>query len=102
MRLLIINLLLLLPLLLPVSCHKKTEPKSRPQPTEHWLDENAEKRNKKKRQEHVEKMHRAAPGTDWRAIERANVLAAQERVINPGHIRPGRPVPEPDSPRLRR
>ena len=50
-----------------------------PRPTEHRLDEDAERRNKAARRAWVEGMHRAAPGTDWRAIERANGLAAQER-----------------------
>jgi len=50
-----------------------------PKPTEHWLDSDAERRNKAGRREYVETMHRAAPGVDWRAIEQHNGLAAMER-----------------------
>lgn len=50
-----------------------------PQPTQHWLDPDAEKRNKAARREYVEMMHRAAPGVDWRAVEERNGLDAMER-----------------------
>lgn len=50
-----------------------------PQPTQHWLDPDAEMRNKAARREYVETMHRAAPGVDWRTIERQNGLDAMER-----------------------
>jgi photosystem II stability/assembly factor-like uncharacterized protein len=41
-------------------------------PTEHRLDSDAERQNRKGRKEWMEELHRAAPGTDWRAIEQAN------------------------------
>ncbi len=44
----------------------------RPAPTEHGLDEEAEERNAGLRRAWMESMHRAAPGTDWRALERRN------------------------------
>ncbi len=50
-----------------------------PPPIEHWLDEGVEQRNKKARKAWFEAMHRAAPGTDWRAIERRNGLAETAR-----------------------
>ena len=48
-----------------------------PKPTEHRLDEDAERLNRKGRRAWMEEMHRAAPGTDWRALERANGLARE-------------------------
>ena len=50
-----------------------------PPPTEHWLDEGAETRQMSARKEYYENMHRAAPGVDWRAVERENGLAAMDR-----------------------
>lgn len=50
-----------------------------PAPTEHHLDIDAEKRNKRGRKAFVEELHRAAPDVDWREIEKANGLAEQER-----------------------
>ncbi|MHC5110034.1 MAG: WD40/YVTN/BNR-like repeat-containing protein [Planctomycetota bacterium] len=50
-----------------------------PQPTEHFLDEDAEKRNKKAREAWIENMHRAADGVDWRIIERDNRIAEWQR-----------------------
>ncbi|RME23739.1 MAG: hypothetical protein D6798_12915, partial [Deltaproteobacteria bacterium] len=50
-----------------------------PPPTEHWLDEDVERRNKQARKAWFEAMHRAAPGVDWRAIERRNGLAETAR-----------------------
>ena len=47
----------------------------RPPPTEHWLDEDAEKDNKKQRKDWFKRRHRAAPDVDWRAVERQNGLA---------------------------
>ena len=55
-----------------------------PPPTEHWLDENAESRNKSAREAWIEEMHRAAPDVDWREIERQNGLAEMERRRDPG------------------
>lgn len=43
-----------------------------PAPTEHRLDQLAEQRNGPDRRAWMEELHRTAPGTDWRAIERAN------------------------------
>ena len=48
----------------------------RPAPTENWLSERAEEENKQKREAWIESLHRAAPGTDWRAIEEENRAAA--------------------------
>jgi hypothetical protein len=50
-----------------------------PAPTEHHLDIDAEKRNKRGRKKFIEELHRAAPDVDWRAIEKGNGLAEQER-----------------------
>jgi len=50
-----------------------------PQPTEHWLDEDAERRNKLERKAWIEYLHRTAPDVDWRAIERDNGAAEQTR-----------------------
>jgi photosystem II stability/assembly factor-like uncharacterized protein len=47
-----------------------------PAPTENWLREKAEEENKEKREAWIESLHRAAPGTDWRAIEAENRAAA--------------------------
>lgn len=55
------------------------EARSLPPPTEHVLDDDAERRNKRGRKQWLEEMHRTAPGVDWRAIERANGLAEMER-----------------------
>ncbi len=61
-----------------------------PAPTEHHLDIDAEKRNKRGRKKFIEELHRAAPDVDWRAIERANGLAEQERrrqlVLSGAHL----------------
>ncbi len=50
-----------------------------PRPTENRLDRDAESRNRQRREEYFEMMHRAAPGVDWREIEKKNGLAAMER-----------------------
>lgn len=49
-----------------------------PAPTEHRLREEAEEENKIARKRWLEEMHRAAPGVDWRAVERENGRALQE------------------------
>src|SRR5262249_10254894 len=51
----------------------------RPAPTENPLDEQAEGRQRAPRERWMELMHRAAPGVEWRAIERANAEAEVER-----------------------
>jgi len=43
-----------------------------PIPTEHVLDEDAERVNKRERLAWIEEMHRHAPDVDWRAIEERN------------------------------
>ena len=48
-----------------------------PRPTEHRLDADAERLNRKGRRAWMEEMHRTAPGTDWRAIEQANGQARE-------------------------
>lgn len=60
-----------------------------PLPTEHHLDDDAEKRNKIERNQWVQQMHRTAPGVDWQALEQTNgqqrqqwrreILAAKDR-----------------------
>jgi hypothetical protein len=50
-----------------------------PAPTEHYLDEEAEERNAIGRKAWIERMHRAAPDVDWRAIEMENGRLEQER-----------------------
>jgi photosystem II stability/assembly factor-like uncharacterized protein len=74
-------------LLLPGLLLENRSKPSWPQPTQHWLDEGAEFRNKKHRREYVDKMHRAAPDVDWKAVEKRNGLAAMarkmERIKNP-------------------
>jgi hypothetical protein len=57
-----------------------------PMPTEHRLDEDAERLNRKGRRAWMEEMHRVAPGTDWQASERANGLA-RERLHAAGGTR---------------
>jgi hypothetical protein len=47
----------------------------RPAPTEHVVGPDAEKRLKDGRRAWIEELHRAAPGVDWRAVERENGLA---------------------------
>ena len=43
-----------------------------PPPTENWLGEGAESANKARRKAFYASIHRAAPGVDWKAIEREN------------------------------
>jgi len=52
---------------------------ARPAPTEHRLDADAERRGNAGRREWIESLHRAAPGVDWRAIERENGRLEQAR-----------------------
>ena len=49
-----------------------------PRPTEHVQDDDAEARHKAGRKKWIEGMHRAAPGVDWRAIERRNARRGSE------------------------
>ena len=46
-----------------------------PMPTEHRLDSDAERLNRKGRRAYIAEMHAAAEGFDWQAIERENGLA---------------------------
>lgn len=46
-----------------------------PPPTEHWLGEGAEERNKKARKDWFKELHRTPPDVDWKAQERDNGLA---------------------------
>jgi hypothetical protein len=64
--------------LMPLACHS-ADPLPGPEPTELYSDYEAHASHKKQRREWIERMHRAGPGVDWRAIERANGLAEQER-----------------------
>lgn len=52
---------------------------SLPRPTEHTLDDDDEESAHAARREWIERMHRAARGTDWREIERANAQAEVDR-----------------------
>ena len=47
----------------------------RPPPTEHWLEDGAETRNKQRRKAWFKEIHKAAPGVDYKAIEKQNGLA---------------------------
>jgi len=49
--------------------------RSLPPPTEHWLGEDAESRNKSRRKAFYNFIHKAPPDVDWRAVERRNGLA---------------------------
>jgi hypothetical protein len=49
-----------------------------PATTVHRLDEGAEENNREARDQWLEGMHRAAPGTDWRAIEHANAALSEQ------------------------
>lgn len=51
----------------------------RPAPTEHVLDEGAEASNRSLRKAWIRERHRAPPGFDWQAAERANGEAAIAR-----------------------
>lgn len=64
----------LLPLLLASACATP-----HPAPTEHFLDEGAEATNKADRKAWEASRHWAAPGTDWKAIERRNGLAQLDK-----------------------
>lgn len=59
-----------------VASHRST---AVPMPTEHRLDSEAERQNRKGRKEWMRQMHRAAPGVDWEAINRSNGLLLQEK-----------------------
>lgn len=50
-----------------------------PPPTENRLSADAEEKNAGRRAAWIESMHRAAPGTDWHAIERTNRAGLAER-----------------------
>lgn len=50
-----------------------------PKPTEHWLSEDAEKKNKIHKRNYIESMHRTPPGVDWVSVEKQNGLNAMER-----------------------
>ena len=55
-----------------VALQARLEGGALPAPTEHILDEDAEEENEGARAAWIESMHRAAPGTDWREVERRN------------------------------
>ena len=50
-----------------------------PQPTEHRLDGDAERRHKDARKRWFEELHRTGPDVDWRAVERENGAREQAR-----------------------
>lgn len=53
--------------------------RSLPPPTEHRLGEGVERDNKSARKRWFQELHRAAPGVDWKAIERDNGLVEMAR-----------------------
>ncbi len=55
------------------------EPTSHPPPTENWLGEDAEEKQKERRKAWFEERHKAPPEVDWREIERANGLTQIEK-----------------------
>ncbi len=50
-----------------------------PGPTEHFLEDDAEESNREQREAWIEEMHRAAPGVDWRSVEKANAKGEMAR-----------------------
>lgn len=67
---------------------KRVTPDDFPAPTQHVLRKDAEKENKLKREEWIESLHRAAPGTDWKAIERVNrqtLALERQTMVEQGH-----------------
>lgn len=50
-----------------------------PPPTEHWLAEDVEKKNKKARKEWIKSFHKTAEGVDYKQIEAANGLAQMDK-----------------------
>jgi hypothetical protein len=54
------------------------DPDAAPPAPVHRLDSDAEERNREAREQWLEDMHRAAPGTDWRAIEHANMALSEQ------------------------
>lgn len=77
--------------LLALACSPQERARpAQPRPTEDVLDEGAEARQKTRRKAWFEHRHQAAPGVDWRALERANgeaqiekrnALAGRERLV---------------------
>lgn len=65
-----------------------------PSPTENRRTADEEEKNARRRAEWIDAMHRAAPGTDWRAIERENraTLALRQQALAQagGRARPRR------------
>ncbi len=50
-----------------------------PPPTEHWLDADAEQREKSRRKAWFQEIHRATPGIDWQLLEERNELDQIEK-----------------------
>lgn len=50
-----------------------------PPPTEHWLADDVEKRNKQARKDWIKGFHKTAPGVDHKEIEARNGLAQMEK-----------------------
>lgn len=70
--------------LLFVACQDDTRPLL-PRPTEHSLDPGAEAEQKARRRAWFAHRHQAAPGTDWRELERANGEALIEERNRAAH-----------------
>ena len=61
-------------------------PREFPRPTENWMSEREEERNHFGRARWIERMHKAAPGVDWKAVDRANIELERERRNNLAHL----------------
>lgn len=72
-------LLLLVPTALAACSPQRAARPVFPQPTENFLDEDAEEEQTPKRKKWFEHRHQAGPGVDWRALERANGEAQIEK-----------------------
>lgn len=72
----------------------QTNSKNFPKPTTIISSQEEEGDNQIKREEWIEQMHKAAPGTNWRAIEYKTQKERHEKRIKNGHIAGNRPEGE--------
>ncbi|MFH2002826.1 MAG: hypothetical protein ABIK28_24365 [Planctomycetota bacterium] len=75
----IVSLLVLSALACWPSANIPSASKTFPRPTEHRLSEDAESKNKALKRQYHENMHQAAPGIDWKSMEKQNGLEAMDR-----------------------
>jgi photosystem II stability/assembly factor-like uncharacterized protein len=68
-----------------------------PAPTENWLEDDAEETQKQRRKAWFRELHKAPPGVDWQAIERANGLA---QIAKRNALAAPPPGPEAEDPLL--